>query len=134
MNKSFRDMCESSGNSKKTFVQYAVEVLDNIIKDKNIEANQEFWDDADNIKGAQRALVTIMGAIANDEKSPNYQNLKRLFPGNYDKKLFDNGEENTYDSEWFLLKDAGRFTVTRQALTAWAKENNVTIDVNKGFK
>jgi hypothetical protein len=134
MNKSFRDMCESSGNSKKTFVQYAVEVLDNIIKDKNIEANQEFWDDADNIKGAQRALVTIMGAIANDEKSPNYQNLKHLFPGNYDKKLFDNGEENTYDSEWFLLKDAGRFTVTRQALTAWAKENNVTIDVNKGFK
>lgn len=54
--------------------------------------------------------------MSHETDNPNYKNTSKYMPKKFDKDLYDNGEDNTYDSLWFSLKDVQRKTITRQAV------------------
>ena len=50
------------------------------------------------------------------ENNPNYKNTKEFMPSSYDKELFDNGDQNTYDSLWMSMKDTAQDVVFKHAM------------------
>jgi len=79
----------------------------------------DFIEDA---KQLQSIVVRIMGIMALPEGNPNYAQMKKFIPKKYNKVLFDNGEGNTYDSEWMSMTDAKQFTIAREAMLEYDKK------------
>lgn len=117
MDKVDKYLGEQSSQYKKEFINYAYEIIDNYMKQNGSKV--DFLKDA---KQLQSAVVRIMGTMALPEGNPNYAQMKKFIPKKYNKTLFDNGEGNTYDSEWMNMTDAKQFTIAREAMLEYNKK------------
>jgi len=95
-----------SSSQRKVFVAYAKEILAKLKKD---------FFDADE-KQLRMTLRKVMQNMALPKDNPNYKNSAKYMPDTFDKKLFDNGDKNTYQSVWMSMTDAAHDTVFRQAM------------------
>jgi hypothetical protein len=109
---------ESASKYKKEFIKYAYEIIDNIIS-KTFFVTPLMPAD---LKKIQSGVVTVMGFMALPEGNPNFSNNKKFMPKKFNKFLFDNGDQNTYDSEWFDMTDAKHYTIAREALLEYDKK------------
>ncbi len=103
---------------RKTFIIHATEIA-NKLKKANPDAGE---------KDIMNALYKVMSNMTLPADNPNYKNTSRYMPDKFDKKLYDNGKGNTYDSEWMKLKDAQKETVWRAAVKSLGLKESVNID------
>lgn len=118
-------LTEAASKYKKEFIKYAYEIIDNMMKSMAY-GPMDFKSDAKQIQGY---VVRIMETMALPEGNPNYANMKKYMPRKFNKVLFDNGEGNTYDSEWMSMTDAKQFTIAREAMLQYDKKK-----MNMGLK
>ena len=133
MSKSFKSIIMNE--SEVDFATYMVEIIEKFLDYKKISIEQfeDMIKTADNVKAIQNTLISIISKLGLDEDNPNYKAVKQFEPKNFDKVSVSNGDANTYDSQWFKLNDAKRFTLTRKALTKFAKQNNIEFDAKIGL-
>jgi len=99
-------------NIKKEFISYAKEIFDNF---KKYYPNFDKLDFSDT-KVKNKIMFQVMQTISTmgmDENNPNYKNLKKFFPKNFNKDLIGNGSGNMYDSMWWQLADKQKENIVK---------------------
>lgn len=124
-NKSFKDyfkLNEAISPYRNTFIKYAEEIINNIYYNSKGETQQLILNDNVIQQHVINATLNIMQTMALPEDNPNYQNKKDLMPKEFNKVLFDNGDNNTYDSEWMNLQDIQHRRIVNKAFDNWLKQ------------
>ena len=128
----FRDYLieNSEKENKKLFINYAVEIIENYIKFYP-EIKKDL---APIVRHLQILTRDRMLNMALPETNKNYQMFKKYFPKNYNKFLFDNGNDNLYKSAYMSLTNAKQLTIIRKAIEIIAKKYNLKYDKNDLIK
>jgi hypothetical protein len=117
---------EATSKYKREFIKYAYEIIENFVKvHPDMLGSPETFQA--NAKQLQVSIVTVMGTMSQPNGAPAYALYKKYMPKKYNKFLFDNGEANSYDSEWFSMTDDKHFTIAREATLEYAKKNKIPL-------
>lgn len=116
----FRELL-NEGNSKDIFKVYMLEMLPQFLQSKDIDAEklEKMVQDRENVVALQNTLIQMVGDLKLDK--PKFR------PTRYNVELITNGDKNTYDSEWFKMKDAERFTISRKALAFYLETLKIEV-------
>ena len=107
------DLEEAASRYKKTFIAHAEEIAKNVKKEyPNANETQLL-----------NTVRMIMSKMSLEDDNPNFKNFKKYMPKNFDKKLYDNGDGNTYDSEWMSQTDAKQNTIFKAGVKSALKES-----------
>lgn len=103
--------------TKKTPREHFVNHAAHIAK-KKVEHHKIGFDHKDLPRAVQQAMMSM----ALEHGNPNLEQQKKFLPKSYDKKLYDNGDNNSFDSEWFKNTDAKMHTIVKHGIAKAKKE------------
>lgn len=113
-----------SSSDKKELENYAVEIINNLVKVNNI-SKENFKKD---VKKIQTSIDTVFMYMKFGKEHPLFKKYEKFMPKKYNEKLFQTETGNYKDSAYGSMNDAQLFTIYRKAVLNYAKKNNIDID------